>query len=292
MDYFDTQRNRLQHSHLQIYDLNTGMCSVIREFEYVVEAPLFTKDMKALIYNSQGKIFQYNLESGAAQQIETGIADTCNNDHVLSPDGRYLGVSSGRNGDLNSRIYMVNLTNGAVKQVTPTPHSYLHGWSPDGKVLVYCGARKHGVSTEWDVYSCPITGEKETRLTCGQGFNDGPEFSPDGKAIWYNSTRSGQMQLWKMNPDGTNQRQMTFDESRNSWFSHVSPDGRFVIYISYRKGDLAAAEHLPDKEVELRMIPSDGGEERVLLYFIGGQGSLNVNSWSPDSTKFAFVSYS
>ena len=139
------------------------------------------------------------------------------------------------------------------------------------------------------MYSIPAEGGEEKRLTFG-GFNDGPEYAPDGKSIWFNSTRSGKMQIWRMGRDGSDPVRMTPGE-RNNWFAHVSPDGEKVVYISYGAEDLLPNEHLPNMRVELRIMNADGSGERRLLSFFGGQGSMNVNSWAPDSRHIAFVSY-
>ena len=131
----------------------------------------------------------------------------------------------------------------------------------------------------------------EQRLTDAPGLDDGPEFTPDGEYIWFNSVRTGLMQLWRMKADGSQQEQMTKDEGRNAWFAHISPDGKYVVYLAYKKGDLLPGEHLPGKHVELLMMPSSGGTPKVLTTLYGGQGTINVNSWAPDSRRFAFVSY-
>ena len=171
--------------------------------------------------------------------------------------------------------------------MTPLGPSYLHGWSPDGQQLAYCAER----NGNYDVYVIPAEGGEETRLTTAEGLDDGPEYSPCGNYIWFNSVRTGLMQLWRMKRDGSEQTQMTFDETRNSWFPHVSPDGKHVLFITYRKGDLEPGEHLPNKHVELRLMPAEGGEPRTLIKLFGGQGTINVNSWAPDSRHVAFVSY-
>ena len=165
--------------------------------------------------------------------------------------------------------------------------SYLHGWSPDGKELAYCAAR----NGNFDVYVIPVEGGEERRLTTAEGLDDGPEYSPDGQYIWFNSVRTGLMQVWRMRVDGSEQTQMTFDENRNSWFPHVSPDGKQVIFIAYRKGDLEPGQHLANKNVELRLMPAAGGEPKTVVKLFGGQGTINVNSWAPDSRRLAFVSY-
>ena len=181
--------------------------------------------------------------------------------------------------DYKSRIYTLPITGGTPRLITPMAPSYLHGWSPDGKELAYCAER----NGNYDVYTIPAEGGEETRLTTAEGLDDGPEYSPCGQYIWFNSVRTGLMQVWRMKADGSEQTQMTFDETRNSWFPHISPDGKSVVFITYYKGDLEPGEHLANKNVELRLMPANGGEPKTLLKLFGGQGTINVNSWAPDS---------
>ena len=182
--------------------------------------------------------------------MDTGDATRCNNDHVLSPDGVHVGLSSaGPEG--HSLVYVASLSGGGARQVTPIGPSYLHGWSPDGETLAYC-AERHG---EFDIYTIPAAGGEETRLTDAPGLNDGPEYSPDGKHIWFNSVRSGLMQVWRMNADGSQQTRITQDEESNCWFPHLSPDGKQVAYIAYKKGDVAPRGSSP---LQGRGDPPDG----------------------------------
>lgn len=292
MKYSELLNNRAQTSVLCIYDLATGKSEEIYRFSQVIEAPNWSRDGNSLYYNSGGQIYRFDIHEKVLCRINTGIADTCNNDHVPSPDGKRIAVSSGRNDDLNSYIFIVDLETGDVQEVIDQTYSYLHGWSPDGRRIVYCAGRDCGApELEWDVYVANADGSNETRLTRCYGLNDGCEFAPDGARIWFNSVRSGRMQIWRMNPDGTDQTQMTFDETMNAWFPHVSPDGKKVVYVAYHQEDLRPGDHVPDKQVEIRMIPADGGEEITLFSLFGGQGTMNVNSWSPDSRQFAYVKY-
>lgn len=273
---------------LEICDITTGQRTTVKEFPYLIEAPNWTPDGRWLIYNSQGRLYRLSPElPGEPEQIETAYAGRCNNDHVLSADGRQIAISHGTKEDGQSRIYTLPITGGTPRLVTPMAPSYLHGWSPDGKQLAYCAARKGN----FDVYVIPAEGGEEQRLTTAEGLDDGPEYAPDGKHIWFNSVRSGLMQVWRMKADGSEQTQMTFDETRNAWFPHVSPDGKQVVFITYYKGDLEPGQHLANKNVELRIMPAAGGESRLLVKLFGGQGTINVNSWAPDSRRFAFVSY-
>lgn len=273
---------------LEICDITTGERTTVKEFPYLIEAPNWTSDGQWLIYNSGGKLYKLSPDQpGEPEQIETAYAVRCNNDHVLSADGQQIAISHGTKEDGQSRIYTLPITGGTPRLVTPMAPSYLHGWSPDGKQLAYCAARKGN----FDVYVIPAEGGEEQRLTTAEGLDDGPEYAPNGKHIWFNSVRSGLMQVWRMKADGSEQTQMTFDETRNSWFPHVSPDGQQVVFITYYKGDLEPGQHLANKNVELRIMPATGGESRLLVKLFGGQGTINVNSWAPDSRRFAFVSY-
>jgi Tol biopolymer transport system component len=195
-----------------------------------------------------------------------------------------LGISDQSSGQ--SAVYTVPVQGGTPKRITPLTPSYLHGWSPDGKFLVYTG-RRNG---KFDIYKIPSGGGEEIRLTESDGLNDGPEYTPNGKYIYFNSSRSGKMQLWRMQPDGSRQEQVTNDEY-NNWFPHISPDGKWIAFISF-PADADPVDHPYYKHIYLRLIPADGGTPKVISYVYGGQGTMNVPSWSPDSRKLAFVSNS
>ena len=287
---YRTQDRLPSVSYLNTLDVETGDIKVLHRFKRVIEAPNWLKGKAAMVYNSEGHIYTYDINTGVETMIDTGDCDNCNNDHVISPDERSIAVShSAKEEPWASRVYVLPIEGGKPRLVTPNAPSYLHGWSPDGKEFAYCAFREHDGKQEVDIYTIPVEGGEETRLT-GGGFNDGPEYAPDGEHIWFNSTRSGLMQIWRMKRDGSEQTQMTYNE-RNKWFGHVSPDGEKVVYLSYGKDDLEADEHLPNMRVELWMMNADGSGKHRLLSFFGGQGSINVNSWAADSRHIAFVSY-
>lgn len=276
-------------SFLETVDVHTGERKVLAEFNYLIEAPNWTKDGKRLIYNSKGQLYSFDLDSNGSTLISSGYANQCNNDHVLSPNNTHIAVSHHTKEDGQSRIYVFPLTGEQPVHpalITAMAPSYLHGWSPDGDTLAYCAER----NGNYNIYTIPVTGGVETQLTDAEGLDDGPEYAPNGQHIWFNSTRTGLMQVWRMNTDGSEQTQMTFDES-NNWFPHVSPDGESVAYITYQKGDVAPNDHPANKNVEIRLMASKGGEYRTLVKLFGGQGTINVNSWSPDNRQLAFVSY-
>ena len=281
------------YSYLEIFDVETGTHRVVKSFPYVVEAPNWTPDGKWLIVNKDGRLFKLAPDGSTdLQEIDTGSIVQCNNDHVVTADGRWIGLSSNDPSNVrsyNSYVYVVPFEGGEPRRITPLGPSYLHGISPNGKLAAYCAFR--GPKMEQDVYVMPLKGGAEKRLTDAPGLDDGPEFSPDGKTIWFNSVRTGRMQVWKMKTNGKDQTQMTFDTDMNSWFPHISPDGMKVVYLAYHDYEVEPGSHIADLNVQLRMIPAAGGDPKVLLEFFGGQGSLNVNSWSPDSKQFAFVRY-
>ena len=280
------RQDRGTYSILETLDVDTGKRTVLREFDDTMEAPNLTQDGKYLIFNRSGRIYRYELYNGTITEIYTGAITECNNDHVLSPDGMSIAVSNNTVEDGLSRIYTLPLCGGEPVLITPIAPSYLHGWSPDGRTLVYTAER----NGQWGIYSIPAWGGRETQLTNPGCLDDGPEYSPDGKYIWFNSTRSGLMQAWRMEADGSNPTQMTYDES-NAWFPHVSPDGQRIAYITYKKGDVEPDKHPPNKDVQLRLMSSSGGYFKVIAELFGGQGTINVNSWSPDNKTIAFVSY-
>ena len=275
---------------LCILDTQTGQIRKLHTFDRIVEAPNWMQtDEDSLIYNSDGRIWRYRISTDTETPIASGRCTNCNNDHVLSPDEKYIAVSHSDTGWM-SQIYILPIEGGEPRLVIPNFPSFLHGWSPDGKELSYCAFRDRGAGYEVDVWAISPNGGAEWQLTKNAAFNDGPEYSPDGRHIWFNSTRTGLMQCWRMDRDGSNPRQMTF-RHRNNWFPHVSPDGKKVVYLSYSRDGLDPSEHLPNMDVELGIMDYDGANDRTLLKFFGGQGSINVNSWHRDSRHLAFVMY-
>jgi TolB protein len=272
-------------SRLEILDVETSKRSVLLETPDRIEAPNWTPDGTTLIYNSGGKLYRFPLDTRQPVLIDTGFADKNNNDHVLSFDGKTIGISHHTKEEGGaSVVYTLPVTGGVPKRVTSKSPSYLHGWSPDGQSLIYTGER----DGKFDIYKIAAAGGEETRLTTAEGLDDGSEYSPDGKFIYFNSSRTGKMKLWRMNSDGTDQMQLTHDDL-NDWFPHISPDGKQVAFLSFSK-EVAADAHPFYEHVYLRMMPIGGGEPRIIAYVYGGQGTINVPSWSPDGRFIAFVS--
>ena len=274
-------------SRLEILDVESGRRRIVHATEDSMQAPNWTPDGGSLIYNRNGLLYRFDLESGEPAVLDTGFATNNNNDHVLSFDGSMLGISHhAEESEGRSVVYTLPAAGGTPKQVTPESPSYLHGWSPDGRYLIYTGGR----GGQYDIYRIPSGGGEEVNLTDTPGLDDGSEYSPDGRHIYFNSVRSGSMEIWRMGPNGEQPEQLS-DDDFNNWFPHVSPDGKSIAFLSFHQ-EVDPADHPFYQEVYLRLMPVEGGEPKVIAYLYGGQGTINVPSWSPDSRRLAFVSNS
>ena len=280
-------------SRLEIVDIRTGVRRVVHRGTTRFEAPNWSRDGRHLLINQQGSLYRVpvdratppasSADPGAGlERLDLGGVEGCNNDHGYSPDGAWLAISCRP----SSSVYLVAADGGVPRLLTSMTPSYWHGWSPDGTTLAYVGRR----DGEYDIYTMPAAGGGETRITTAKGLDDGPDYTPDGQWIYFNSVRTGTMRIWRMRSDGTDQQQVTFDAQYADWFPHPSPDGKWLVWISF---DASVEGHPPYKDVVLRMMALGDakGTPRVLFPLFGGQGTMNVPSWSPDSTQFAFVSY-
>lgn len=272
-------------SHLELLDVTSGTREIIYSHPQSIQAPNWTPDGETLIYNGDGLIYTFDLKKKQPTVLNTGEVKNNNNDHVISFDGTMLGLSSGVSDLGGSIIYTVPIKGGTPQQVTPRGPSYLHGWSPDGKNLVFTGGR----NDEYDIYRISTEGGEEEQLTTTKGLDDGPEYTPDGQWIYFNSDRDGNMKIWRMKADGTGQEAIT-DDQFHDWFPHISPDGQWIIFLSFLKEEVESGDHPFYKHVYLRLMPITGGEPKVVAYVYGGQGTINTPSWSPDSKKVAFIS--
>ena len=280
----ETKTEELLESNLEVIDINTLDRKVLLKTNNHIEAPNWSPDGRFLIYNSKGLLYKLNIGEKEPQLIPTGFAEGINNDHGISPDGTTL-VISDQTENGTSLIYTLPIEGGTPKKITPIGPSYWHGWSPDGTTLAYCAER----NGNYDIYSIPIDGGEEKRLTMAEGLDDGPDYSPDGTTIYFNSERTGTMQIWRMNNNGEQQEQLTTD-TYNDWFAHPSPDGNYLVFVSFNS-EVPSGSHPPNKEVKLRLMNLETKEIKTLANVFGGQGTINVPSWSPDSSKIAFVSY-
>ena len=291
----DTRKATKLYSMMEIIDAESFDRRAIYVAEGRFEAPNWMPDGKTLLFNRNGKIERIPITGALAtvgglshrseltDHVDTGFAVRCNNDHGISPDGKWLVVSDQSKEPHDSLVYILPIEGGTPRQVTKNGPSYWHGWSPDGKTLAFVGQR----NGEFDIYTIPTEGGDEKRLTTAKGLDDGPEYTPDGQWIYFNSVRTGQMHIWKMRADGSEQTQVTFDDA-NDWFPHFSPDGSKMVFLTF---DKSVEGHPENKDVVLRVMNMKDGKIVEAAKLFGGQGTNNVPSWSPDGKKFAFVSY-
>jgi Tol biopolymer transport system component len=279
-----------QRSELVVIDIS-GAAEVIFTAQEVIEAPNWSADGQFLVFNAGGRLFRIAPTGGMPEPIDTGALANLNNDHVLSPDGTTIYVSSD-----DGHLYALPFAGGPPRRVSNTHdtpfHYYLHGISPDGATLTYVAVEQRGDERQANIFIIPSAGGPDTRLTDLSMPNDGPEYSPDGRWIYFNSelaaSRPGHAQIFRMNAaDGSDLEQLTFDSQVN-WFPHLSPDGRLVAFLSFPLGTLG---HPANKDVLLRLMSPTGENQRTLASFFGGQGTINVNSWAPDSRRLAYVAY-
>lgn len=279
---------------LEVMDVATGHRKILHTESGSIQAPNWTPDDK-LIYNSAaGLMYTFDLATGKVAELNTGPYRQNNNDHVLSFDGKMLALSNYTGDPRHSTAFILPATGSdAPKQVTPSPeagHTYLHGWSPDGKKLVFTGGR-HGETGDYrNLWSVDVDTKVETAITPPGTLDDGPEYTPDGQYIYFNSVRTGTMQIWRMRPDGSNPEQITFDEY-NNWFPHISPDGKWIVYIAFPK-TIDPWSHPFYQQCYIRLMPTAGGAPKTIGYLYGGQGTMNTPGWSPDSKRIAFVTNS
>jgi TolB protein len=290
-----------QVAQLVVFDLDAGVGEVLYESsDTLFEAPNWTADGNALLVNADGRMYRLPADGGGEPTLlDTGSVQDANNDHVLSADGSHLYLSS-----QDAHLYQVPAGGGAALRVTDDGDGlgarYLHGISPDGGTLAFIGAPAPGSSdrgapaggpSAYNVYTLDLASGKVRRITDSDRAHDGSEYSPDGEWIYFNSERAsstpGHAQLFRMRPDGSDVQQLTADE-RVNWFPHPSPDGSTLLYLSYEPGTQG---HPANRHVELRLADPLAGNPRTVATLLGGQGTVNVNSWAPDSRRFAYVAY-
>lgn len=271
-------------SSVEIFNIRSRAGRVVWQTDRLVEAPNWSPDGLSLVINGDGLLYRLPADGSAAPvRIDTGLATACNNDHGISPDGRWI-VLSDKVEHGKSCIYILPAEGGTPRQVTRNLPSYWHGWSPDGRTLSYCGIR----DDVFDIYTISVDGGEEVRMTFGEGRNDGPDYSPDGRWIYFNSSRSGRMQIWRVPAEGGSAERIT-DSAFGDWFPHPSPKSDKVLLLSY---DPDVFDHPRDLDVRLRLVDPDGSNPETLFELFGGQGTINVPCWSPGGDEFAYVRYS
>ena len=272
-------------SFLTTVDITSGKFDTVYTADRRFEAPNWSRDGYFLI-NSSGRLYRVNAGARLAELPIDLDTPRINNDHGISPDGKMLVISNEPTDDWQtSSVYTLSINGGTPKRITTGAPSFWHGWSPDGKTLAFVGRR----DGEFDIYTIAVTGGEERRITTCKGLDDGPDYSPDGAFIYYNSYCSGKMEIWRMRPDGSQPEQLTHDEFSN-WFPHPSPDGRWIVYLAFLKDQ--GQDHPFGRQVKLRLMDlRDRSVKDLTPEFFGGQGTINVPSWSPDSRRVAFVTY-
>ncbi len=284
-----------QVSQLCIINIDGSDLKVVYEVPYLIEAPNWTSDGKWLVFNTNGQLWKLAVKGESEPiLINTGSIQSANNDHLISPDGKHIYFSA--KPAHTGYIYHVPFEGGEPRQITAdvAPGAqlghWLHGISPDGGTLVY--TRTYPINgNRWaggDIYTISVDGQKEIQITDSVAYDDGPEFSPDGQWIYYNSGKGNSAQIWRIATTGSKQTEQITHDERVNWFPHISPDGEWIVYLSYEKGTWG---HPRNRNVILRRVRPDGTEKADVIELFGGQGTINVNSWAPDSQHFAFVRF-
>ena len=285
-------------SKVTVFDMATRATKVVYQADQIVEAPNWSRDGSFLMINTGGALYRLPVNAGGEpklEKIDLGEGGyRANNDHDFSHDGKMLAFSASTPASRQSQVWLAHADGTGAKLMTPASPSYFHGWSPDGKWLAFVGQR----DGKFELFRVAAGGGAEERLTSKGGYDDGPEYSPDGKWIYFNSDRSGGWDIWRMPAEGagpgdSKAQRVTSDELED-WFPHFSPNGKWMLVFSFPKGTKTHNEKL--EGVQLRLMKAPGktlkpAPMEVLATFFGGQGTINVNSWSPDSTKFAYVVY-
>lgn len=253
----------------------------------LLEAPNWSADGSYLLLSGEGRLWRLSLDDGRLERVSTKPVYGINSDHGISPDGESVAISAGP-------IYILPVAGGRPRQITQTAGCYFHSWRPDGGALAYTGK----VDGSTRLFRVPAQGGPSLRLTIGPGRDDCPNYTPDGQWVYFNSDRSGSWQIWRIPAAGAgvsdqDAEQVTSDTFEN-WYPHPSPDNRWLVFLSYEK---KTPGHPPNRPVRLRCLPLPGqsrhaGEVREIVPLLGGQGTMNGPSWSPDGKRFAYVSYS
>lgn len=247
------------------------------------QAPNWSRDGSSLLFNQDGHLYSVPVSgSQAPRLIDTGSATDCSGSHGFSPDGKWLAISCSMP-NMTGRHLAIIPARGGTPRLLGTNVSYFHSWSPDGKTILYTRG-DHGSN---NIYAISVDGGPETAITTGTGISDDPDFSPDGQYVYFNTDRWGGMQIARMHPDGSHVEQITFDQFKN-WTPHPSPDGKSVVFLSYNPD---VRTHANDQDITLRILSTADNKIRVLTTLVGGNGSMNVANWSPDSKRLAFVGY-
>jgi Tol biopolymer transport system component len=258
---------------------------VIRSGSTPMQSPNWAPGGRDIYVHESGRLVDIPVLDpqigGTPRPVDVGPLLDCSGNFGVAPDGQTIAVSCADAARGNHQVYVVPLHGGAPKRLTNGPESgYFHAWSPDGTSLAFT----RGKASRADIYAVSVEGGAEKRLTTDT-LNDGPDYTADGKYIYFDSARSGRLQIWRMNADGSEPTQVTGDLSANS-SPHVSPDGKSVAFLSQASdsGDAIA-------RTTLKILTPADGMIRAVTEFDGNRGSLAMNSWL-DHNHLALIEYS
>jgi TolB protein len=270
-------------SFLQTINTDSGDATVVFTEQGRFMAPNWSRDGKSLVFTESGHIATIPITGGTPRVLNVGNLTGCSGSHGFSPDGKWFALTCASTDLADRRVYIIPAEGGTPRPLTQNT-AWFHSWSPDGKTILFTRGGPHGSG---NFYAISVDGGPETALTTGDGLNDDPDYTPDGKYIYFNTDRWGGMQIGRMRLDGSQVEQVTFDEFKN-WTPHPSPDGKSIVFLSY---DPRVTTHAANKKITLRILSTSDNKIRTIFHLIGGDGSMNVPNWSPDSKSLAFVSY-
>jgi Tol biopolymer transport system component len=280
-----------QRAEVWVVDVGGGLPELVYSTdEVLLEAPNWAPDGGGLLLNGDGLLWRLDLEPEVAlTAVKIDNLPPINNDHVLdSPRGLiYLSANDGH-------LYVAPVEGGTATRVThdSSRNHFLHGVSPDGTTLAFVDLPRGDFSAPGRLALIPAAGGQTTYPEAGSRHIDGPEYSPDGLWIYLNTeefgVRPGHAQLARVPAGGGSLERLVATDTVD-WFPHLSPDGELATYISFPTGTLG---HPADLKVEVRVVPvGDWARAVYAIPLFGGQGTINVNSWSPDGTRFSYVAY-
>jgi Tol biopolymer transport system component/DNA-binding winged helix-turn-helix (wHTH) protein len=179
-------------------------------------------------------IWRFELDAAGPVKAQTRLIASTFSDHGpdYSPDGKKIAFVSDRSG---TNGIWVCASDGSNPQLLHACGPYVTGttrWSPDGRWIAFdsrsCVA---GAAGNPDVYLISADGGQPRRLTTEEAEDVVPSWSHDGRWLYFASTRSGSMQVWKMPMAGGPAVQVT---KQGGFESYESPDGKYLYYTKGR----------------------------------------------------------
>jgi len=291
-------------THFVIYDVQKKATSTLFTIEGEWHAPNWTPNGKYIISDMGGDLYRIPVHGASAGKPEKiGISQKmmATNDHALSWDGKQIAITGiapstakiRSAADIHNPLFIMKIDGSNAREVHL---GWLHAWSPDGKYVSY--VQYHG--DNFDIYRINTDGSGELLMTTNKAQDDGPEYSADGKWVYFCSNRSGKWDGWRMpaagaGPDDKLAEKITHGTDTQDWFPHVSLDGKWLYTISYpidHPDHNYVGDGIKIKLLSLENgVAAKGAELTTVRTFFGGQGSANTGGWAPDSRKFAWTEY-